>query len=60
MGKWEELRKHFVTQARELQEDDDYAIFALEVLDLMDDLEAKYARIESDLGYKPNEYHSGE
>ena len=45
MDKWQELRKYFVKQATELDEDDDYAIFALEVLDVMDSIEEK-ERIE--------------
>ena len=55
MGKWEDLREHI----RSLQEDEDYSVFALELLDTMDNLEAKYAEIENDLGYKPNEYNEG-
>jgi hypothetical protein len=46
MDKWQELRTHFDKQATELAEDDDYAIFALEVLDLMDSIEEQ-ERIES-------------
>ena len=49
MGKWEDLREHI----RSLQEDEDYSVFALELLDTMDNLEAEYAEIENDLGYKP-------
>lgn len=41
MDKWHTLREHFIKQATELDEDDDYAIFALEVLDLMDSIEEK-------------------
>jgi hypothetical protein len=46
MDKWQELRKHFVKQATELDGNDDCAIFALEVLDLMDSIEEK-ERVES-------------
>lgn len=41
MDKWHILREHFITQTTELDEDDDCAIFALEVLDLMDSIEEK-------------------
>jgi hypothetical protein len=47
MDKWDELREHFVKQAEELEEDDDCAIFALEVLDLMDIIEAKHREEEN-------------
>lgn len=49
MGKWEDLRSHFTKQAQELDEDDDCAIFALEVLDLMDALEFKYRDTENEV-----------
>jgi hypothetical protein len=44
MDKWDALRGHFMEQATELEEDDDYAIFALEMLDLMDVLEEQERR----------------
>lgn len=57
MGKWEDLRSHFITQIRELGEDDDCSLFYLEVLDLMDEIEEQHTEIENDLGYGTNEHH---
>ena len=60
MTKWDELRNYFVKQASELEEDDDFALFSLEVLDKMDEIDMKYRELESDMGYKPNEYNENE
>ena len=57
MDKWEELRDHFLKQSKELPEDDDFTLFALEVLDKMDELTLKYRQMGSKMSYKPNEYN---
>lgn len=57
MGKWEELRKQLREWA--FDEDDDYASFAMDLLDKMDYLDIKYAEYENELGYKPNEHRNG-